>query len=688
MKFNNESMWQEIVEKAPDHIMVLDLDYKIQYINRTVPDLTVEEVIGKSSLDFVSLEYHDAARSCFEKVISTGETDSYQTEYKTREGETRYFDVRVAPIVESEKVTALISTSTDITNRGRIRAALQISDKGLDTRNRISEIFLTCPDVQMYSEVLKVVLEVMESEFGTFGYFNDDGSFVVPAMTREIYWDKCNVPDKEVIFHRGTFSGIWGRSMEEKKTLLANEGPFSAPDGHISIKNTMVTPILYRGKLLSAIHVANKSSSYTEKDRQLLEVIAGHVAPVLNARLERDREERERKKSEEERDKLEVQILRAQKFESLSVLAGGIAHDFNNLLVGILGNVGLALMDMTPESTAREYLQDVEHAARRAADLAKQMLAYSGKGKFVVKRLDLQTLIEEMSHLLQTSISKKAVVKFDFSANVPPVEADPTQLRQIIMNLIINASEAIGDRSGTISIRTGAMDCDRRYLDETYLENDLLEGTYSSIEISDTGCGMDDTTIERMFEPFFSTKFTGRGLGLAAVLGIARGHGGAIKVYSEPGKGTSVKVLLPITEGPVSDKPPSELSKAGSLEGRTVMLVDDEETVRTVGRKMLERFGVNVLVAEDGRQAMELFEKDPGQFKCILLDLTMPHMDGEETFRAMRQIRKDICIVLSSGYNEQELINRFAGKGLAGFIQKPYHPAKLREVLLEVIDDE
>ncbi len=320
----------------------------------------------------------------------------------------------------------------------------------------------------------------------------------------------------------------------------------------------------------------------------------------------------EHRRDEEERLKLEKKVQQAQKLESLGVLAGGIAHDFNNMLVGILGNAELALMDLSPESPVRKSIYDITVASKRAADLAQQMLAYSGKGKFVILNLDLQPLVEEITHLLRTSLSKKAIVKFDFASDVPSIEADATQIRQIIMNLLINASEAIGDRSGVISIRTGAQECDRSYLDESSLDRDLPEGVYSYLEVVDTGCGMDRETVALIFDPFFTTKFTGRGLGLAAVLGIVRGHRGIIKVQSRPGQGTTFKVLFPATEEPASpDDTAARERIEGSLTGKTVLLVDDDKTVRLVGRRMLERFGMEVETAADGRLALELFEVAP-----------------------------------------------------------------------------
>ncbi len=388
------------------------------------------------------------------------------------------------------------------------------------------------------------------------------------------------------------------------------------------------------------------------------------------------------KHREMERNKMESKLQQAQKLDCLGVLAGGIAHDFNNLLMGILGNADLALMDLAPESPARQSILAIETAAKKAAELSRQMLAYSGRGKFTVKRLGLPKLVQEMVHLLRTSISKKAVLKLELTNDIPPIEADAAQIRQVLLNLVLNASEAIESVSGVISIRTGALDCDRQYLKETFLADDLKEGTYSYIEISDTGMGMDRQTIARVFDPFFTTKFTGRGLGLAAVLGIVRGHGGAINVYSEPGRGTTVKLLFPAVTAPVSSSDPlMDFQVNDRFKEKRVLLVDDEETVRTVGKAMLKRLGCHVVTAEDGEKAVGIFQKTPDYFDCVILDLTMPRMDGEECYRSLRRIRPDIAVIISSGYNEQDLVDRFAGKGLAGFIQKPYKTAKLSEVL-------
>ena len=394
----------------------------------------------------------------------------------------------------------------------------------------------------------------------------------------------------------------------------------------------------------------------------------------------------DRRKGEEERRLLEAQILHAQKLESLGVLAGGIAHDFNNLLMAILGNADLALMDLSHVSPVHENLMEIKKASQRAAELARQMLAYSGKGKFVIELLDMSEVVEEMARILEVSVSKKAVLKYNFADNLPPFEGDATQIRQVIMNLITNASEAIGDRSGIISITVGAMRVDLDYLRTTYLDENLSEGLYITLEVADTGCGMNDEIRSRLFDPFFTTKFTGRGLGMAAVMGIVRGHGGAIKVYSEVGKGTTMKVLFPAAEDGAAAMTRLAAAAADWRGSGTVLLADDEETVRTVGAMMLERLGITVILASDGRQAIDVFQARGNEIDCVILDLTMPHMDGEQAYRELRRIDPEVRVIMSSGYNEQEVTQRFVGKGLAGFIQKPYELDKLVATLRKALE--
>lgn len=390
------------------------------------------------------------------------------------------------------------------------------------------------------------------------------------------------------------------------------------------------------------------------------------------------------KEAEEEKRALERKLLETQKLESLGVLAGGIAHDFNNLLVSILGNVGLVLIDLEPSSPVREQVEQIKIAAQRAADLTRQMLAYSGKGRFVMQSVNLNQVITEITQLLQVSITKNANLKFELAPDLPSVEGDVTQVRQVLMNLIVNASDAIGDNPGVITLTTGTVNADKTYLSDPSFSPTLQEGQYVYVQVADTGVGMDTQTLAKIFDPFFTTKFTGRGLGLAAVLGIVRGHGGAIKVYSEPGQGSVFRVFLPAKEMqkemPVA---PAEPIKQGR---GTILVIDDEEVVRNVTRQMLKRFGYTPLMASDGVEGMKLFKANKDEIVCVLLDMTMPNMSGDETFMKIKEIKPDATVLLMSGYSEQEANTRFQGKGLAGFMQKPYTPQDLQEKISSVLN--
>lgn len=400
----------------------------------------------------------------------------------------------------------------------------------------------------------------------------------------------------------------------------------------------------------------------------------------------------DRIKAEEERAALERQLLHAQKLESLGVLAGGLAHDFNNILMSVLGHADLALRKLPDSDPIRGNIAEIEIASRRAAELSAQMLAYSGKGKFLIETIDLGQLLTEMAHLLDVALSKKSVLQLNLANSLPHFAGDPTQIRQIIMNLITNASEAIGQGSGVVTLTAGSMDCDQAYLEEGFeifgTDPCLPPGPYVYCEVTDTGCGMDTDTLAKVFDPFFTTKFTGRGLGMAAVTGIVRGHKGTIKVTSEVGKGTSFRVLFP-----VGDKAPeailapttSVVAPKDWKGSGTILIADDEELVCNVGKEMLQHFGFQSLEARDGHQALQVFREHAEEIDCVLLDLTMPNLDGEQTFLEMRKIRPDVQVILISGFSKDDLSQRFAGQGLAGFLQKPFSMDDLRQALAPIV---
>jgi len=392
----------------------------------------------------------------------------------------------------------------------------------------------------------------------------------------------------------------------------------------------------------------------------------------------------DRKRAEEEQQKLLAQMEYAQKLESLGVLAGGIAHDFNNLLMGVIGNSTLALAELQPDSKPYRRVEQVTLAAKRAAELTNQLLAYSGRGKFIIEATDLNKLVAEMATLLETIISKKASVSYDCSEDILAIDADSSQIRQVVMNLITNASDALGDRGGKIVLRTGREIVSEA--SELYFDSSLPTGEYVFLEVSDNGCGMDEDTVRKIFDPFFTTKFTGRGLGLAAVQGIVRSHRGGLRVKSELGKGTSFQVLFPAGKSlPEAPARAQRAVVAKKKHERLFLVVDDEDVSRHVTREMLEHFGYRVVLAQHGLEALEVFREHSSNISAVILDMTMPQMDGEETWSELSQLQFDVPVILTSGYSEVEVASKFAGKKIAGFIQKPFHLEELRAKLNEVL---
>ena len=406
----------------------------------------------------------------------------------------------------------------------------------------------------------------------------------------------------------------------------------------------------------------------------------GRLVPAVRRELRETVTRRERKD-------LEEQLRQAQKLESLGLLAGGVAHDFNNLLTGILGNASLVAEVWEPPAEARMLLEEVIRAGERAAHLTRQLLAYAGKGRFVVEPVDVSSLVREISSLVQTSISKKVRVILNLADDLPMVEADSSQIQQLVMNLLLNGAEASGDRAGTVVITTAMEHVDEARPRNMGAGQHLEPGDYICLRVQDNGCGMDEAVKARIFDPFFSTKFTGRGLGLSAVLGIVRSHRGDLALESRPGEGTVFEVLLPA----MTRRNAARLAeRSGELRGRltgsgTVLLVDDEAVVRRTARAMLEQYGYTVYEAADGRAGVELLRAMRDRVVLVLLDLTMPVMGGEDAFGLMKQIRPDLKVVLTSGYDEQEATRRFAGRGVDGFIQKPYTSSLLGATLKNVL---
>jgi PAS domain S-box-containing protein len=422
---------------------------------------------------------------------------------------------------------------------------------------------------------------------------------------------------------------------------------------------------------------------------RILELTAQNAleVPGVEGILIHARDVTDQRQNELERRAMDAKLQQAQKLESLGVLAGGIAHDFNNLLMGIMGQVGLAMMEVPEDHPLNRRLRQVETAAQRAADLTRQLLAYSGRGRFLVEPLALSRLVEEMGELLATVISKKAILEYHFAPDLPPIEGDATQIRQVLMNLITNASDALGDHPGQIRITTGTLHCEP---ETPALAGVVPSGEAVFLEVADTGAGMEEATLQRIFDPFFTTKFTGRGLGLAAVLGIVRGHHGAIQVHSRLGQGTSFRLLFPPAQREQPQDVPVRTGSQPYFSHGTILVVDDEEAVRNVAAHSLERSGFTVRTARNGREGLTRYRAEAGEIRMLVLDLTMPEMSGEEVLGALRSgggPGATVPILISSGYSTAHLAPEFQRHGQVAFLQKPYGPKDLLRKVRECLGE-
>lgn len=434
-------------------------------------------------------------------------------------------------------------------------------------------------------------------------------------------------------------------------------------------------------KQLAGNHTANFINRYRCKDGSYRWLEWASVPAIDHTLLfAAARDVTARKNAEEEKLLLERQFQQAQKMESLGVLAGGIAHDFNNILAIIMGNCSLAKMD---RENAASHILEIEKAADRAAALCRQMLAYAGKAQLTRSQVNLRSLVDEMITMLKATLPRNVTVKPNLQADFPHIHGDASQIRQIVMNLVINASEAIGEAQGEIRVslaNAGLMG--GRETD--YRGKEIPAGDYVCLEVTDTGCGMDEETRRRIFEPFYTTKFTGRGLGMSAVLGIIAAHQGALQLCSQVGQGTTFTVYLPQDHSGAESR--IETDHAAPWHGSgAILLVEDEEMVRSVANTLLVMLGFTVIEASNGKEALELYRKNASDITLVLTDMGMPVMDGYALLRELKRLDPGLPVIVSSGFGDTVVTTRIAGEDMAGLVSKPYNFDQLRDAVKSVL---
>ncbi|NQT63867.1 MAG: PAS domain S-box protein, partial [Candidatus Marinimicrobia bacterium] len=573
---NNELRYRNLVEGTTDLVTRVDMSGKFIFVNHMaekVLGLNPKECVSLPAFDFVHEEDRESTQAWFDEWTRTNNSasgfENRQVNKKTSEvlwmlwTADMEFDDAGAPV-------AINSIGRDITKRKQAEESLQKSE---EQKQAIADYTYDWESWFAPDEGLLWVNPAVERLTG----FSITECKEMPNYPLPIVYED----------DQGVFGEHLQQAIAEQNSTNNIEFRISHKDGSVRWMGASWQPIF------------DSQKRYLGQRTSMRDIT-------------------ERRQAEQDKLNFEKQILQTQKLESLGVLAGGIAHDFNNILMGILGYADLALSELDSFNPARTFVEGINDSSRKAAALVKQMLAYSGKGKFSLEPINLNAMIEDMAQMLAISITKNVVMKFNYSDEPVFLEGDPSQIRQIIMNMVINASEAIGKKSGVISLTTGSMYCDHEYIEGTGFEahinrqEQLPEGMYLFLEISDSGMGMSKGTIAKIFEPFFTTKFTGRGLGLSAVLGIVGGHHGMVKMYSEEGKGTTFKVLFPLFEGIMDSKSrtANSLDKDQDWQGQgTFLIADDEEAVRTVGKHMINKLGYDVLTADDGQQAVEIFKE-------------------------------------------------------------------------------
>jgi len=375
----------------------------------------------------------------------------------------------------------------------------------------------------------------------------------------------------------------------------------------------------------------------------------------------------------------------SQRLESLGVMAGAIAHDFNNLLHVIMLNADLAKQDLNPDSQSATSIDRVMTTVDRAAELCSELLAYSGKGNFTIEPFDIESLVSDMRSLLEISTPKGVTITFSSDASNPTIRGDITQIRQVILNLITNAGEALDNTGGNINIEVSNQYCNEDFIQEKSLTEKVAPGNFVRISVEDNGCGMDEKTMQRMFDPFFSTKETGHGLGLSAVLGIVRGHNGAIDIESTIGKGTTATLLLPVSDNSIEVPRPKQHESQATPEGGVILFADDEPGIRDLGRVVLEQAGYEVVLAKDGLEAISQFEQHRDRLHLVILDLMMPNKTGIEAYLEISALDASVPVVFSSGFNESEALDNLPPKTRSAFLKKPYLANDLLQFVLQII---
>jgi PAS domain S-box-containing protein len=684
----SEERYRRLVQLTPNWIFETNREGIIELTNSSVESVLGYQATDLQGRDLIHLSdpaQQEFLRSTFRQVLEGHPKTDMEIRFIGKNGECRWISLNLVAVSRSDgTVEGIQGDGRDITLRKETADTLQRRERHLSCLAEIQATLLGHSGMQgLFDKILsRLGRSSGASRVSVFESQNDsDGS---PHIRKTAEWCAQGIsPGNQYPIGRSfpclPSLACWVDKFKQNQVVGGIISSFPecerdllVPDGALSI---LVFPLVAAGKWFGFLRFDDclMEKEWGATELSPLRSVAAAISLAVG-----------RANAEEEKIALERKMLESQKLESLGVLAGGIAHDFNNLLTTIMGNANLACDLLPADSPARPHLISIDSATQRAADLAHQMLAYTGRGQLTSTQFDLNETARELMKLLAASLSKKVNLACHLKEDLPLVEGDPTQIRQVIMNLVINAAEAIGEEKGTVTIRSHTETVEEVRISLAPVLLAPRAGSYVTFEVTDTGCGMDPGTLERIFDPFFTTKVTGHGLGLAAVHGIIRSHGGGIHVRSTKGSGTTFVVYLPAIERPniFTDIP----SKAGSGIGSgTILIADDEEDVRDLVESVLLKGGYRVITACDGVQAINIFKSIGGEIDAVILDLSMPNLSGAEALNEIRALSTTVPVILSSGFSEGDVTERFSESHASGFIQKPYRPKALLDIVSEVL---
>lgn len=634
--------WERTFDAVPDLISIIDLNHTITRVNKAMAErcgLTVEAIVGRKCHEVM----HDTSAPhpfCPQKrMIQGGIGHSSQVEEKRLNS---VFDITVSPLYNTEgELTACVHVAHDITERKQAEEKLRESEEKYRKLANEERVILNSSPVGI-----------------------------------------CMLKNRKILSSNPAFDLIFG--YEVGTTLGLDTAVLYFDDEYYESVGQNAYPALNSGNSYFAEAIMKRKNGSTF----WCSLIGHAITPgcLEDGSIWIFIDITERKRAEEEKLLLENQFRQAQKLESLGVLAGGIAHDFNNILTVILGHCYMAIEDLIPAEKLKSTFRQIETAGNRAADLCRQMLTYAGKSPQSKTRVNLLLLVDEIVKMLQSAIKKNVTIHLDLKRDVPEIKGDTGQIQQIIMNLIINAVEAIGEANGTITVGLEKMVVASDQTSTDTFGSAVNAGIYSCLVVSDTGCGMDEETQKRIFEPFYTTKFTGRGLGMSAIHGIIKSHEGILQLHSTPGVGTTFKILFPVpaesdaTEVTLTETAPAEKT------GGTVLLVEDEQALLMMGTALLEAMGLSVVTASNGSEARNIYRERGSDINVVLMDLIMPVMGGIEAYHELRKINQKVPIIICSGYGVDSVEDIIKNDPHSGFMHKPYKPNELRDVVMGMIE--